>query len=188
MHREEIEEKVRQLGSPEYAVHHGAYCALQAALAEDENAEVMSLVLQGLEHPYPPIRRWCADLMDHYGTDACVSDLSRLLRDPVPKVRRQAVHSLACQRCKQTPLQIDSVPLLADIALNDTNRRVRQEALYGLSLLPSDERAIAALRTLLNQETDPILRKAAHFALCRQDEAYRQETNEGAKARPLSKR
>ena len=44
-----------------------------------------------------------------HGDDKCVLALSAALHDTAPYVRRQAVHSLSCQRCKSSPLQVDAV-------------------------------------------------------------------------------
>ena len=97
---------------------------------------MLDAALRGLRHTNPVIRRYAADLMDHLGNDVCVPPLLDLLNDPVPKVRRQAVHSLSCQRCKSTPLSIDTTDILIDKMLNDPNRRVQGEAAFGLYMLP----------------------------------------------------
>ena len=47
------------------------------------------------------------------------------LHDPVPYVRRVAVHALICQRCKPAPLTRDVVPLLLRVAREDLNSKVR---------------------------------------------------------------
>ena len=56
----------------------------------------MQAILAGMTHSSPRIRRRCAGTMDHHGDDRCVFNLTdRLLTDPVPYVRREAVHSLS---------------------------------------------------------------------------------------------
>ena len=122
---------ILNLGSPSWIVRHDAYTALQA-----RGQAVLEAAIRGLRHPNPVIRRYAADLMDHLGNDVCVPPLLDLLNDPVPNVRRQAVHSLSCQRCKATPLSVNMTDILIDKMLNDPNQRVRGEAAFGLYLLP----------------------------------------------------
>lgn len=129
-------------------VRHDAYLALTA-----RGANGLEAAIRGLRHPSPVVRRYAADLMDHFGDDTCVPPLLELLNDPVPKVRRQAVHSLSCQRCKTTPLSIDYTDILIDKMLNDPNQRVRSEAAYGLYMLPLPAKpsVIAAFEQALAQ-------------------------------------
>jgi hypothetical protein len=50
------------------------------------------------------------------------------LDDPVPRVRRHAIHALTCEACRVEPLTIDVVsPLRRTVAL-DPNPQVRFEA------------------------------------------------------------
>lgn len=155
---------------------------LLAAGAAGRNA-----VLAGMTHPRPRVRRACAGFMDHHGDDRCASALAERVReDAVPRVRREAVHSLSCQRCKVSPLTGDAVPLLIAVAQNDSNLKVRREAVFGLGQRAPDERVIPILRAVLENETDPLLRKAAHAALKHHDPAYREEC--AAKARAAQRR
>src|SRR5215469_3684480 len=131
-------------------------------------------VLWGLSHPHTHVRRGCAGFMDHHGTDACFAQLQWVaLYDPAPSVRRVAVHSASCQRCKLCPLTGDLVGLLVQVALSDTNRRVREQAIGGLRSQPQDARAVVVLEEILRTETDPRLRREAHHALKHQDPDYR---------------
>ncbi len=84
-----------------------------------------------------------------------------------------AVHSASCQRCKPCPLTGDLVGFLVQVALEDSNRRVRANAIGGLRYQPQDPRAVAALEQILRTETDPRLRRDAHHALKHQDPNYR---------------
>ncbi|HJT55005.1 MAG TPA: HEAT repeat domain-containing protein, partial [Ktedonobacteraceae bacterium] len=78
--------------------------------------------------------------------------------------------SATCQECKPCPLTGDLVGLLIEVALSDTNRRVRLHALWGLHR-PQDPRAVAALKSIL-EEADPELQIAAYYALISQDPTY----------------
>src|SRR5215471_8644262 len=131
----------------------------------------IDVVLQGLSHPNVRVRRGCAGFMDHHGTDACFEPLRQVaLHDPAPSVRRMAVHSATCQECKACPLTGDLIGLLIEVALSDTNRRVRLNALWALHQ-PQDARAVAALKSIL-RDADPHLRIAAYNALISQDPTY----------------
>jgi hypothetical protein len=106
--------------------------------------------------------------MDHHGTDACFAPLRQVaLNDPAPSVRRMAVHSATCQECKACPLTGDLIGLLVEVALSDTNRRVRLYALWGLHQ-PRDARAVTALESILH-DADPQLQLAACNALVSQN-------------------
>lgn|GEM_PF-2675809 len=106
--------------------------AARAALVQ-AGAVGMRAAIEGLSHPEPRVRRGAADFMDHHADDSCVPKLSELaLHDPVPYVRRTAVHALKCQRCKPSPLTADVTPLLARVAQEDSSARVRTEAMGSL--------------------------------------------------------
>ena len=122
----ELERQVEQLSTGDYRVAGAAHDYLVAA-----GGAGMDAVLRGLSHPNPRVRHGCADFLDHNGDDMCVMALSEALHDLVPYVRRQAVHSLACQRCKSSPLHDDAVAHLI-AARSDPSIRVRREAVSGL--------------------------------------------------------
>jgi hypothetical protein len=110
-------------------------------------------LLEGLQHPAPPVRFNCAGALDHLADDRCASALERLLGDPVPRVRRAALHSLACDACKIAPLpgRDDLVPKLIALATDDPNARVRSAAFNAL-VLSCDPRAQATVRAGLETE------------------------------------
>jgi HEAT repeat protein len=175
----ELERQVELLGSHDWRV---AGAAVQALVSAGDAG--MEAVMRGLSHPHPRVRRGCAEFMDHHGDDRCVVALLHAARhDPIAYVRRVAIHSYSCQRCKASPLGGDMVAPLIERALSDGNMRVRREAVYGLSVQLPDARAAAVLKTILEQETDRDLLRGARYALQRHDPAYRQATIEEAKAR-----
>lgn len=182
MNDEELQQQVELLGSRDWRVAMAAYDAL--ARAEQRG---MNVVIAGLRHVDPRVRRGCAGFMDHQGTDLCVPMLREVARhDPVPAVRREAVHALGCERCKPSPLHTDGTAFLIERALEDASLKVRREAVSGLSMLQPDERAASALHTILAQDTDRDLLRLAHRALRHHDATYRCTTDEQAKARALA--
>jgi len=162
----ELQALVEQLGARDRKVARAA----ETALASKGDVGVAATIW-GLSHPDMRVRRGCAGFMDHHGTDACFAPLRHVaLHDPAPSVRRTSVHSATCQECKQCPLTGDLVGLLVEVALSDTNRRIRLNALWGLHQ-PHDARAVAALERILHDE-DPELQVAAYNALVSQNPAY----------------
>jgi HEAT repeat protein len=161
---DELQALVEQLGARDTAR------AAQTALAGTGKAGIAAAIW-GLSHPNVRVRRGCAGFLDHHGTDACFEPLRQVaLYDPAPSVRRMAVHSASCQECKQCQLTGDLVGLLIEVALSDTNRRVRLNALWGLHQ-PQDARAVAALESIL-RDADPQLQLDAYYALLSQDPSY----------------
>jgi HEAT repeat protein len=122
---------------------------------------VNTLIVKGLDHPNARVRYECAHLLDSFGDDRCVQTLTRLLEDPVPRVRAIALHSLVCDACKLTPLQgrPDLLALTIEWASNDPHRRVSQEATRVLAESNQPE-AIAALRRLGVKRRPPAVRRA----------------------------
>jgi hypothetical protein len=177
----ELQALAEQLGDRDWRKVLEAEAALAGAGQAGINA-----VLWGLSHPNPRVRRGCAGFMDHHGTDACFAPLRQVaLHDPAPSVRRMAVHSASCQECKPCPLTSDLVGLLVEVALSDTNRRVRESAIGGLRHQPRDARAIAALESILLTETDRRLWSQAHHALKHQDPSYRARVDAEARERGI---
>jgi uncharacterized protein YndB with AHSA1/START domain len=130
----------------------------------------MDAVTEGLSHPNPTVRRGCAEFLDDHGTEAHVVTLLHVAQnDPDAGVRYAAAHSLGCQRCKVSPVQVDLITPLIEIALSDKSPRVRREAVCRLGELPPDPRAAVALHTILGQETGRQLWMSTHRALMRHD-------------------
>ena len=163
---------IELLGSPERAIAYEAYQRLYR-----QGAAMLDAAVRGLEHPNARVRRWCAELMDHLGDDRCVAPLiERATADAVPRVRRQAVHSLSCQRCKASPLAADLLPLLIERATGDPSIKVRQDAVFGMGLQAPDQRAWDVLEAIVQQsagradlsKAERVLLRNARFALKRQ--------------------
>ena len=181
---DDLEQQVLLLADRDWQVRRAAGEGLIAA-----GSDGLSAVLQGLDHPEPPVRRGCVDFLDHHADDLCVDDLRRVaLEDPVPHVRRFAVHALGCVRCKTRPLDLDLIEFLAMIvARRDENVKVRREAIYALSLQPKNARAIPVLKSVLEQESDQELQQAAHRVLRLHDPEYRRLTDVSARQASLAR-
>ena len=94
-------------------------------------------LIEGLEHDSSVVRWWCLQLMDHLADDSFVPHILPLLRDPVPRVRRHAVHALTCEICKPDRCGLELSESIrqsiVELAENDPNQKVRAEARRGLA-------------------------------------------------------
>ncbi|WP_216319047.1 HEAT repeat domain-containing protein [Deinococcus aestuarii] len=131
---------------------------------------VVDGLLEGLRHPRPRVRFDCANALDHLADERCAGPLRRLLDDPVPRVRRAALHSLSCDACKLSPLEPgeDLVPTLINMALSDPSIRVRRAAVPLLESHCRDGRVEETLRTLALSD-DPAIGRTAREVLRRRD-------------------
>ena len=113
-------------------------------------------LLIGLEHGRPKVRADCAAALDHFADERCAEPLRRLLSDPVPKVRRTALHSLSCNACKLVPLEVtgDLVAQLIEMTLHDPSIRVRRAVLENLGASCGDPRALKVLEKIVSSESD----------------------------------
>jgi HEAT repeats len=130
---------------------------------------VVDVLAAGLSHPNARIRFESAGLLDHFADDRCVAPLRTLLHDPVPRVRRMALHALGRERCKLAPLPSndDFVSLAVDQAVNDLSVVVRRNAVSELSIRLGDRRAVETMRSLMERETDATILRIASRALRR---------------------
>lgn len=160
----ELRELVAQLGGP--PAQRGT--AWEVLLAQGVAAR--SAVLEGLGHASWEVRRWCAIWLDRFADPESLPALIPLLRDPMSKVRLFAVHSVACDRCKQGENPVDVVPLLIERIQQDESIRVRRHAVMMLAFQHAHPDLEGFFQRLLDTETDPKLHKHAGFGLvlCRE--------------------
>ena len=144
--------------------------AMRALIVErGEHSTLVDGLLDGLMHPNPRVRYDCVHGLDHFADERCVEPLRHALEDPVPRVRRMALHVLSCDVCKLHPLPTgdDLVALVMVPALRDSSINVRRHATVALSNFPRDARAIQVLESLAAHETDRAIRREARNALRR---------------------
>jgi HEAT repeat protein len=122
---------------------------------------------RGLRHPDPTVRMRCCQVLDHVMDEAGLDALLPVLDDPAPEVRVQALHALACDRCKQdacrpNPARVlpRAVPMLA----GDPHPRVRAGAAEVVGVwVHSNPDAVAALVRAAREDPSPAVRKKARW-------------------------
>ncbi len=88
-----------------------------------------ALASEAVHSPDASVRRGCLDYLDHVGGTESAGVFVAALEDPVPRVRRHAIHALTCEACKDEPVCIDVVTPLRRCIASDPNPKVRFEAL-----------------------------------------------------------
>ena len=159
-----ISQCVEQLANRETLL--SAWTELQKA-----GAEALPEVRAGLSHPEWRVRQWCAMFLDHHWDTESLRRLVLTLHDPKLKVRKAAVHSLGCDRCKGGENPIDAVPLLAERLREDKSIKVRRTAALTLAIQKPERRIARIFGTILRDETDPKLRTWATWGLKRYQES-----------------
>lgn len=132
---------------------------------------------EGLSHPNPKVRQFSAAFLDEHWDESALERLILTLHDPKLKVRKAAVHSLGCDRCKGGENPIDVLPYLAERIREDKSVKVRRTAVWTLATQSPNKRIARVLRCVLRDETDPKMRKGAQWGLGRYDQSRRAETN-----------
>jgi HEAT repeat protein len=140
------------------------------ALQEAGNAAVPA-VREGLSHPNPRVRQFCAAFIDAHWDESALQRLILTLHDPKLKVRKAAVHSLGCDRCKCGQNPIDVVPHLEERIREDKSIKVRRMAVQTLATQTPNKRIARVLRRVLRDESDPKIRRFAEWGVRRYEEA-----------------
>lgn len=135
--------------------------ALEGAVRERRAANIELLNAGALEHPNPRIRGDCLGLLDHLAGEDSVPVYLAALRDPVPNVRRCALHALTCDACKAEALCADVVPHVARLAVGEPNETVRVQAVNALLARQSDPRAREALAAVVAGDANEGIRRYA---------------------------
>jgi len=125
----------------------------------------LSAMKQAFSHGNWRVRRECVAYMDHHADETCVRGLIKALQDPNRAVRRNAIHSLSCERCKPSPLSSDVIPHIIGVMRNDRSMRVRRSALGLLAGRKPDARITAEMRRIVAEETDVKMRNLAGWIL-----------------------
>ena len=97
------------------------------------------LAVAGTTHTNAEIRRRCCRLLDDLAfTPDSFAALERCLDDPEPKVRRAALHSLSCQRCKPEGCEVDVRSVYERMA-SDPSSEIRDKVVRAISWGPFNQ-------------------------------------------------
>lgn len=128
---------------------------------------------EGLSHPHPRVRQFCAMFLDEHWDESALQRLILTLHDPKLKVRKAAVHSLGCDRCKSGQNPIDVLPYVEERIREDKSIKVRRTAVLTLAQQTPNKRIARVLRRALRDETDQKIRNYAQFGLRRYEDSLK---------------
>jgi hypothetical protein len=130
---------------------------------------VVPAAREGLRHANADVRYHCVRLLDHFLVPEALSDLIGMLREPAPRVRRSALHTLACDRCKEGACRPGEAEVLREalrMLHEDDNGHVRAMAIEVVGQYvhtnPMAERALLDVRT--NDPSPAVCKKAGWYA------------------------
>lgn len=156
------------------------------------HAPLSEIQIAAIEHPDPFFRRWCLFFLDHNANDESMRVFAEALRDPIDFVRNVALHSIACESCKDEELCVaDVVPGLMQVLDQDPSPELRLKAIpLLLRLASSDERARTAVEKSASSDGDPIVRRAAADGLAGRlvQSRKRYERSQRRHAAPIGRR
>lgn len=138
--------------------------ALISAQPDDLRA-VVDAYIAGLSHKNPSVRYECAHALDRYGDPKAVGALIALSYDPVPRVRRMAMHALSCDACKiERPYSDRAIQRAVELAFSDESIQVRRHAVIAVAEL-AGRNAQPALERLIGTDPDKVVRRNARHML-----------------------
>jgi HEAT repeats len=124
---------------------------------------------EGLRHTNADVRYHCLRLLDHFLVPEALSELLGMLRDPDARVRRSALHALACDRCKKgacRPGEAEVLPEALRLLCEDDSGHVRTMAIEVVGQYvhtnPLAERALLEAST--HDPTPTVRKKAGWYA------------------------
>ena len=122
-------------------------------------------VREGLTSTVTDVRRQCTRALDHLVDEATFPTLIVMLDDPEPQVRIEALHALACDRCKDNacrPSPTDFLGKAISILSGDPDRHVRAYAcdLVGRWVHTHEEAKLAVIAAR-DHDPAPAVRKQA---------------------------
>lgn len=130
-------------------------------------ANALQSVQRGLDSSNDDVRRWSTKAMDHLVDADGLVTLVRMLDDIDPRVRLEACHALACDRCKDNGCRPDAaavLPRAIAVMLDDPDAQVRA---YAIDLVGrwvhTHAEAEAALVHTRDHDPSPAVRKKASW-------------------------
>lgn len=153
------------------------HCALVEALAApyrasnayrallDLGTEALPSVRAGLRSENPDVRLHCCRFLDRYLTPETLIDLIDLLNDDDKRVRCSALHTLACDRCKEgtcRPEERQVLPKAMQLLASDPDAHVRAMAIEVIGQFAhTNALAAASISAAHENDTSSTVRKKA---------------------------
>ncbi|GAB4114971.1 MAG: hypothetical protein Fur005_48620 [Roseiflexaceae bacterium] len=126
---------------------------------------VAPIALAGLRHSHADVRYYCCMLLDHFLIPDALPALIAVLGDPDPRVRVSALHTLACDRCKEGSCRPEGAAVLPEalrILNEDPNAHVRAMAIEVIGqYVHTNPLAAQALLNSKQHDSNPTVRKKA---------------------------
>ena len=130
-------------------------------------ADAAGAARDGLSHPDPRVRAKCCQVLDHVMGQSDVAAVIGALADPEPEVRWNALHTLACDRCKSgdcLPSAAAVLPPALALLAADPSPRVRAGACEVVGAWAHSRREAAqALQASASTDPSPAVRKKASW-------------------------
>ncbi|HZR85386.1 MAG TPA: HEAT repeat domain-containing protein [Bradyrhizobium sp.] len=145
------------------AVPHRATSAYRTLL--DLGMSALPAVRAGLRHNNPDVRFHCCRFLDRYLSPETLSDLLEMLNDGDKRVRCSALHTLACDRCKEgdcRPEEGQVLPGAMKLLASDPDAHVRAMAIEVVGrFVHANDLACAAISTAFRDDPNSTVRKKA---------------------------
>ena len=119
--------------------------------------EATRALQRGLSNSNPAVRVGCCVVLDHHLDALAIPDLLVNVTHEDAQVRRWAMHTLACDRCKEgecRPGENDTVPLAMQMLTDDVDYQARTAAVHALG--PSAHTHATTSYTRCNEHTRTI--------------------------------
>jgi HEAT repeat protein len=153
---------VEELGVP-----HRAQAAYWVLLGRGERS--LPAVRAGLQHEHADVRVHCCRIMDHFLAPDALTELLGMLDDSDARVRVAALHSLACDRCKEGDCRPDTRDVLDSatrLLTTDDSPHVRAMAVeVAGAFVHESADALQALEKAAASDGAPAVRKKAGWYL-----------------------
>jgi HEAT repeat protein len=135
----------------------------------DLGIQALPAVRTGLRHDNPDVRLHCCRFLDRYLSPDTLSDLMDMLNDGDERVRCSALHTLACDRCKEEtcrPEEADVLPKAMKMLQSDPEAHVRAMAIEVVGqFVHANALAAAAISAARQNDENSTVRKKAGWYL-----------------------
>jgi len=131
----------------------------------DLGIQALPAVRAGLRHDNPDVRLHCCRFLDRYLSPDTLSDLMGMLNDSDERVRCSALHTLACDWCKEgtcRPEEAEVLPKAMKLLQCDPEPHVRAMAIEVVGqFVHTNALAAAAISGAQQGDENPTVRKKA---------------------------